>query len=234
MNLKLLNVDSNAKTIKGQKKGYMTGVMYLAPGRTSGFEVCPMRSAGCTKACLNTAGRGGLNMTQEARIRRTKMFIKNRKEFMLLLEREIGAVILKAKRKNMIPAFRLNGTSDIVWENIDFFGADEHHYNNIMHRFPDIQFYDYTKRHIRTGLPKNYHLTYSLAEDNDDRAKTALKNGMNVAVVFGQKAPQRFWHRWVVDGDENDLRFLDDTVRIVALTAKGRARKDTSGFVRRM
>lgn len=231
--MKLLNVDANAKTVKGQKKGYVTGIMYLAPANLSGYEVCPMRSKGCTEACLNTAGRGRFSKTKEARLRRTKMFFEDRANFMLLLEREIKSVIRRAEKKGMIPAIRLNGTSDIPWESIPFVSADGKTYSSMMARFPSLQFYDYTKRHIRKPT-KNYHLTYSLAEDNDERAKLALKSKMNVAVVFDGKPPKRFWHRWVIDGDETDLRFLDKKVRIVALKAKGKARKDKSGFVRRL
>ena len=55
---KLLNIDDNPKTIKGQKYKYMTAILYLAPARTSGFNVCPLASAGCKASCLNTAGRG--------------------------------------------------------------------------------------------------------------------------------------------------------------------------------
>jgi hypothetical protein len=36
----------------------------------------------------------------------------------------------------------------------------------------------------------------------------------------------------VFNGDDSDLRFLDPKGVIVGLYAKGRARKDTSGFVK--
>lgn len=232
--MKLLNIDQNAKTKKGQKKGYLTGVMYMAPAKVSGYEVCPMRSKGCTAACLNTAGRGQMNMVQESRIKKTKMFFEKREEFMLKLEKEIVSFIKKAGKMKLIPVIRLNGTSDIVWEKMPFVGADGKKYRNMMERFPKHVFYDYTKRHNRKSLPKNYSLTYSLAEDNDTRAKKALRNGMNVAVVFrDDQFPKKFWGRKVFDGDDTDLRFLDPRGGIiVALKAKGKARKDTTGFVR--
>ena len=74
----LLNIDKNAKTIKGQSLGYMTGVLYLAPHTLSGYQVCPSASIGCIAACLNTAGRGAMNCTQVARIRKTQMFFEDR------------------------------------------------------------------------------------------------------------------------------------------------------------
>jgi hypothetical protein len=38
---KLLNIDNNAKTVKGQKYGFITAILYLAPSTQSGFNVCP-------------------------------------------------------------------------------------------------------------------------------------------------------------------------------------------------
>ena len=232
--MKLLNIDQNAKTKKGQKKGYLTAVMYMAPAKVSGHQVCPMSSAGCRAACLNTAGRGQMRMVQTSRINKTKMFFKQRAAFMLQLEKEIVSFLKKAANKKMIPVIRLNGTSDIVWEKMSFKGADGERYRNMMERFPDYIFYDYTKRHNRKDLPKNYSLTYSLAEDNDVRAEKALRNGMNVAVVFRtDQFPKKFWGRKVFDGDDTDLRFLDPKGGIiVGLKAKGKARKDATGFVR--
>jgi len=39
------------------------------------------------------------------------------------------------------------------------------------------------------------------------------------------------FNRTIIDGDTTDLRFLDPVSSIVALYAKGGARKDDSGFV---
>lgn len=231
--MQLLNIDQNAKTKKGQKKGYMTAIMYLAPAEVSGYQVCPMSSPGCREACLNTAGRGKFSTTQQARIRKTHMFFEDRPTFMLQLEKEISSHIRRAEKKGFIPTVRLNGTSDIVWEKVKFVGADGKKYSNLMERFPDVSFYDYTKRHNRKKLPANYSLTFSLSEENDTRAKKALKNGMNVAVVFrSPDFPSSFWGYPVYDGDETDLRFLDPDGVIVGLKAKGDAKKDVSGFVR--
>ena len=237
---KLLNVDANAKTVKGQKKGYLTAVLYFAPANLSGYEVCPMRSAGCTAACLNTAGRAGIikrgettNPIQLARIAKTRWYFEDREAFMAQLIKEIGAFLRKAERMGLTPTVRLNGTSDIPWERIPVpFGG-----TNIMALFPDVQFYDYTKRANRRDLPRNYHLTFSLAEDNDENAAKALINGMNVAAVFFKVPVGARYHLTgydveVVDGDENDLRFLDPHLVIVGLKAKGKARTDQSGFVR--
>jgi len=225
--MKLLGIDTNAKTVKGEKLGYMTGILYLAPADLSGYEVCAMRSAGCTKACLYTAGRGAFGNVQAARIAKTKMYFEEREKFMLLIAKEIAALIRKAEKANMIPVIRLNGTSDIPWERVPV-----GEYPNIMAMFPDVQFYDYTKRANRKDLPANYHLTFSLAEDNDVNAEKALAFGLNVAVVFRKELPSEYMGAPVVNGDETDLRFLDGRGVVVGLKAKGRAKKDTTGFVR--
>jgi hypothetical protein len=232
----------NPKTMKGQGFGYLTAILHLAPARLSGYNVCPMATAGCSAACLNTAGRGGIfkpgettNVIQKARIRKTKMFYENRDMFMIDLAKEITNFVKLAAKHGLTPAIRLNGTSDIRWETIpiEYTMKDGSivSVRNLMTLFPDVQFYDYTKIVNRRNLPKNYHLTFSLAESNEPAAIAALKNGMNVAAVF-HKVPKVYLGHPVIDGDKSDLRFLDDTGVIVGLKAKGKAKRDTSGFVK--
>lgn len=250
--MKLLNVDKNAKTVKGQSQGYLTAVLYLAPANTSGFEVCPMATDGCRAACLNTAGRGGIakgkatfdangtalpdNTIQRVRVARTRFYFQDRAAFMTQLALEVAAVVRKAERDGLVPCVRLNGTSDIPWERVPCGDAP-----NIMALFPQVQFYDYTKRHNRRDLPSNYSLTFSLAENNDAKALEAHRNGLNVAVVFRHKhLPSQFLlgakgdaqYVPVENGDESDLRFLDPRGVVVGLYAKGAAKRDTLGFVR--
>lgn len=224
--MKLLST-GNPKLLKGEKKGYLSFVLHLAPADLSGKEVCPKRTAGCTMACLNTAGRGGIikkgettNLIQEARIRKTKMFFENREQFLKDLESDIRLGIKQAEKKGMIPVFRLNGTSDLAWEKY-----------GIIQKFPEVQFYDYTKIVGRkVSHLKNYHLTFSKADGNDIDTRLAVNKGMNVAVVFNE-VPETFLGRPVVNGDDTDLRFLDPVSVVVGLKAKGKARKDMTGFV---
>ena len=114
---------ANPKIQKGTARGYLSFILHLAPADLSGREVCPKRTAGCTAACLNTAGRGGMfkrgettNVIQKARIRKTKMFFEQRDAFMLQLEKDINKGIKQAERLGLKPVFRLNGTSDLSWE----------------------------------------------------------------------------------------------------------------------
>lgn len=227
--MKLLST-ANPKIQKGTKLGYLSFILHLAPADLSGKETCPKRTAGCTAACLNTAGRGGMfklgestNMIQQARIRKTRWFFEDRAGFMLQLEQDIAKGIRQAAKLGLTPVFRLNGTSDLSWEKY-----------GIIEKFPQVQFYDYTKvlgRKVQ-HLP-NYHLTFSAADGNGKDVERALVAGMNVAVVF-DRVPEAYMGRTVTDADEHDLRFLDPKMTIAGLKAKGRAKKDTTGFVRRM
>jgi hypothetical protein len=230
--MKLLNIDQNAKTKKGQKKGFMTAILYLAPANQSGINVCPNASEGCKTACLYTAGMGVFENVKKARIAKTQLLFSNKAFFIDSLKTEITSAIKKAEKKGLELVVRLNGTSDLPWEN---FG--------IMEAFPNTQFYDYSKSPFRMnkflggGMPKNYHLTFSLSETNLPLAMAVLKQGGNVAMVFGTKDVKQFpkTHMGfkVVNGDENDLRFKDPKNVIVALKMKGKAIYDETGFVQR-
>lgn len=251
---KLLNVDSNAKTVKGQKQGYMTGVLYLAPWKVAGINMCAMAEvAGCFKGCLFTAGRGGIakdratfatpvgdlpdNAIIRARIARTRLYAEDIEAFGRQLVKEIEALQRKAARKGLIPVVRPNGTSDIQWEllKLEAFGGV-----TVFERFPDIQFYDYTKiaKRFRRELPANYHLSLSYSEANEAYARSCKEarekyNASLVVVLRSERFKQALLvgDPTAVDGDETDLRFLDAPGSLVYLRAKGAARRDTSGFV---
>jgi len=221
---KLLST-ANPKIQKGTKLGYLSFILHLAPADLSGREVCPKRTAGCTAACLNTAGRGGMfkkgentNAIQKARIRKTEYFFNDREGFLRDLEADIRKGIKFAEKQGLKPVFRLNGTSDLAWEKY-----------GIIQKFPEVQFYDYTKVLGRkVAHLKNYHLTFSRADGNAADVPKAVAQGMNVAVVYDE-IPEG-----VFSADETDLRFLDPKVGIIGLKAKGRAKKDTTGFVIRI
>ena len=217
---------SNSKILKGFQKGFITYGLHLAPSTLSGRNVCPNASAGCAAACLNTAGRGMMNMVQEARINKTNKFFDNKYEFVLQLVKDIQAGIRFATRKQMEVCFRLNLTSDIRWEKY-----------GIMQEFSKHQFYDYTKSKQRMkdflsrDMPHNYHLTFSRDETTDtDFIKEVIKKGGNVAVVFDE-IPNTWEGMPVVSGDDHDLRFTDPHGKIIGLVAKGKAKHDDSGFV---
>jgi hypothetical protein len=200
--------------------------LHLAPFNLSGKNVCSSATAGCSTACLNTAGRGIMHSVQDARIKKTRRFFEDRDGFLSQLYKEITSSIKSAKRKQIKSCFRLNLTSDLPWENL------------VVKYFPFAQFYDYTKhlkrfvRFLEGKLPANYHLTYSRSEETTDAMVIALcKSGGNVAVVFRDHLPKTWLGIEVIDGDDSDLRFQDRKGVIVGLLEKGLAKKDETGFV---
>ena len=240
--MKLLST-GNPKVLKGLKEGYNTYILHLAPASLSGYNTCPKATEGCKTACLNTAGRGGMfkkgettNVIQQARIRKTKQFYENRAGFMVDLVKDIELGIKQSKRLGLIPVFRLNGTSDIAFEKYSVIRAGVE-YRNIFEAFAEVQFYDYTKilgRKVKDIA--NYRLTFSAADGNDADVIKAFQQGLNVATVFGIKKteamPAEYNGMPVFNGDESDLRFLDPKGVVVGLYAKGKAKKDTTGFVK--
>ena len=234
MTFKLLST-ANPKIQKGTKLGYLSFILHLAPADLSGRNTCPKATAGCKAACLNTAGRGGMfkkgentNMIQKARIRKTQYFYEARDYFMQDLYEDIQKGIKLATKLGLTPVFRLNGTSDLSWEKYTI------NDKNLFELFPTVQFYDYTKVLGRkVSQYKNYFLIFSKADGNDSDVAEAILQGMNVAAVF-DKVPEEHMGRPVINADEHDLRFLDAKGVIAGLKAKGRAKKDYSGFVIRL
>jgi hypothetical protein len=237
MTFKLLST-ANPKIQKGTKLGYLSFILHLAPADLSGHNTCPKATAGCKSACLNTAGRGGMfkrgentNTIQKARIRKTKYFYEDRAGFMLDLAYDIQKAVAFAKKQGLTPVIRLNGTSDLSWEKYE---VPVFCTSNIFELFPDVQFYDYTKILGRKVADiKNYHLTFSKADGNDADVARAMQQGMNVAAVFDEM-PADYMGKEVINADETDLRFLDPKGVIAGLKAKGRAKKDYTGFVIRL
>lgn len=245
-----------AKTADLDGRPIVAAVLYLAPADLSGYEVCGGRTKGCTVGCLNTGGRGGIgsvfdengalvtpNAIQACRIRRTEMLFERQSEFMALLVKDIEKLIKQAASVGGIPAFRPNGTSDLDWAQIPCTRKGRS-FANLFDAFPEVRFWDYTKRRemiaqtFAGALPLNYVVTFSRAETkaNQIAAMQALQGGMNVAVVFSTKRGQPLPATWnghvVLDGDTHDFRFLDPRGGyVIGLRAKGKARKDRSGFV---
>lgn len=223
-----------AKTLAGfEFKNY---ILHLTPSDLSGVNLCPKASQGCRAACLNSAGRGRFDAIQFARLRKTLYYTKFKSQFLSQLDREIGKVYSKASKQKIKVTIRLNGTSDIPFESIKVRDG-----LSLIELYQDVTFYDYTKIFSRlarlkvSGL-KNYHLTFSASETNDHEVFQALELGFNVATVF-DSIPETFFNSKTIDGDSHDFRFLDAKESrglVVALKAKGPAKRDASGFVKRV
>lgn len=240
----LMTVEGDAKTVKGTAAGFLTGIVYLAPGGIAGVgNLCPHASKGCAAACLFTAGRASFSESiNAARVMRTRLLHSNRPAFLSILAGEIESLAARAAARGLLPAVRLNGTSDLPWETLA---------PDLFKRFPAVKFYDYTKNVRRClafaagELPPNYHLTFSLSESNAGQAALALAAGVNVAAVADGVSPGDLFTlpgmtepRSTYSADETDLRFTDGTGPdgrglIGLLKAKGKAKRDRSGFVLR-
>ena len=229
--VRLMFKTGNPKTDKNQSIEGLENIVILhlnlAPDKLSGFQMCPMASMGCKKACLHTAGNPVFQAQKDkGRINRARFYMQDRPNFLKKLFKELENFVKWCKKNNKIGVVRLNTTSDVSWE-----------IHNIFEKFPMLQFYDYTKiqkralKFARGEYPPNYHLTYSLNEDNYKQAMEVLNEGGNIAVVFRKDLPQTFNGYKVINGDEHDLRYLDEKNVVVGLKAKGKAKKDTSGFV---
>lgn len=229
--MKLLTIE-NAKTSKGTKLGYLTGILYLAPHNIAGYgSICKASSSGCRASCLYTAGRGAFKSIQQSRIIKTIHLMENRLGFIDQLQNDINSLIRKAYKLGLRPAVRLNGTSDLNWQLI----APDLFKNNL-----DVQFYDYTKHLERNSIFANYDLSYSLSESwtldpdycSKDQQQRLSDSDKRLVVVFN-KLPKYYMGREVISGDNHDLRFLDRNDVVIGLIPKGKAKKDKTGFVER-
>lgn len=231
---------NNAKTIKGEKLGYKTFILYMSPftANSKGINVCSHASKGCADSCLVGSGFGGMyTSVMQGRVDKTEFFLRDRLAFLNKLKGEIERAIRLNEGKNIV-TFRLNGTSDLPYEKYRVF---DNNTKNIFELFPNVVFYDYTKNYKRfeKQLPSNYHLTFSRSETNDDKVIELLNQGVNVAIVF-DILPETYLGFKVINGDDNDLRFKDPKGVIVGLkykkiTGKGGGEKNKlafeSGFV---
>jgi len=197
--------ESSAKTIKGEKIGYLTGIVYLVPDEI----LCPLaKLAGCFEGCLKSAGRGAFNSVQKARDAKTQFFYNNQEAFMLSLCADVWSLANKANR--------IGGTSDIPYENLIV-----HEGKNIFQLFPDVQFYDYTKHPSRSLAGKtvgNYDLTYSFSAITPKPISIkglTNPNNSRTAVVFAKQSdiPSNFRGWRVVDGDDTDVRHIEPKSR---------------------
>lgn len=209
---------NNFKTLKGEKYGYFTYILYMSPAtdNSQGINLCPRASAGCASACLFTSGFGGMyEKVANGRRNKTEWFLHGRQSFLEKLDKEISLLEKKATDTHRI-CIRLNGTTDIPYEKFKIRNG-----KNIFQLHPDIQFYDYTKIHERFNhvLPANYHLTFSRSEENEEIALELLAKGISVAMVF-KNVPETYAGFPVINGDENDLRFLDPKGVVIGLKYK--------------
>jgi len=219
VNTPLINVNSSTKIEKGQKLNIHTGILYLKPAdQVTTKTLCPTAQLmGCKKGCLIDSGQLGKKAGSNAATKRTIMFALNADKFRQHLKLEI--LQHKLEYGDSL-AIRLNGTSDI-----DF--------SDIIASMPDQQFYDYTKvysRVLKNKLP-NYDLTFSGSANNAKSLQMtarAISAGyrtvlaVNTAETKGEyKLPSKLGDIPLINMDDTDVRFKDDSNAVGVLKRKG-------------
>lgn len=202
-----------------------SAILYLASAEYD-RRLCPAAGA-CAKAELGlcmimNAGRAAMKKRGEtesavitARKRKSDWLFRNRLDFEARLIRELRNLVKRARKKNKRPAARLNGGSDLDW-------------SHIYAMFPEIQFWEYTKRPdlaLKLYALPNVHVTYSFSEATTRKLFTVIfARGIDIAVVFGQRKgqplPELFWDIPVYDADKSDYRWKDKQRGIAGLRFK--------------
>lgn len=208
--MKLLS--TSAKIDKSQNDNWLNVVLYLEP--TEHKSICLGASKGCKASCLVNSGMMRMPVQTKARIERTRLYLADPSAFKAQLVSELRSALKRAQKAGKRLAARLNGTSDLDW-------------SDIYKQFPEVQFYEYTKRvQIAERMQEypNVHITMSRTErTKPERIKMLTDNGINVAVVFDDKQPipETFNGIKVIDGDKHDRRFEDGKGFVVGLKLKG-------------
>jgi hypothetical protein len=171
---------------------------------------------------------------QLARIAKTRFYYDHQQSFLLSFAADVWTLQRKAQKLGFTPLVRPNGTSDIPYENLPVIDG-----KTIFQLFPDVQFYDYTKHPSRNLDGKtcgNYDLTYSFSAITPKPISIkglTNPNNSRVAVVFQKQSdiPSTFREWDVIDGDNTDVRHIEPKRVVVALYAKGKAKRENNGFV---
>lgn len=226
------------------RDGYSQRIVHLMPARESikyarryGIKcdhwrnLCRGSTCGCRAVCLTDSGRLGLSVSQRAAFVRSYLWQSHRSKFLERLDAEITAFKRKCTDQ---PVIRLYGThdGDILTDAPDVVSAH-----------PDVIFNDYTKLPIATGwVADNVYRCKSATERTTrDQFLDYAVAGLNHAVPFdiprGADLPEYFHGIPVVDGDIDDLRFLDPAGVIVGLRFKvpsmlAKRGRDHRGFIR--
>jgi hypothetical protein len=218
----LINVNSSAKIVKGKKLGIETAILYMKPSDViSVITLCAgAKLFGCEKECLESSGQLGMSTADNAKIKRTILFLLKEKEFYIELRKEIEKKQKKALKKGNTFVVRLNGTTDI-----DF--------SDFIESMPETNFYDYTKiyQRMKKNDLDNYHLTFSGSANNSHAINItarSIKNGFNTVLAINTaetkgeyKLPNKLDLIPLINMDDTDARFLDPSSSVGVLKRKG-------------
>ncbi|MEO2047203.1 MAG: hypothetical protein ABGX16_11595 [Pirellulales bacterium] len=238
---KLLQENRKLSLWNGGK--YLIRGLSLAPGKTSGHNVCHYMGA-CFASCIGYFnGWQNMGSTRAAEIARTRYAMEYPQDFRAQLDRELGLLCASANRKDLIPLVRPNVFSDVNFAIPDFDNHTPDELSTLITDWQDCQFFDYTKHldriryWLKNGLPSNYHVTLSHSENLPWQTASAwLSRGHNISVVYDAlynsrlgrygdlPTSHRYAGQWrdVVNGDVHDMRIpqYDGNGNLVGLRFK--------------
>ena len=161
------------------------------------------------------SGRGVFDNVRDSRQAKTDWLMADREGFITQLCKELVNFEKLCAKTGVVPYVRLNVISDVQWE-LKAYGA-------IPDRFPNINFFDYTKMAKRlTKLPRNYELmfSYSKAIAYEKQVAVALNTDAPMSVVGIGPMPDRYLGKDVVSGDISDIENLKHRNKVLWLTYK--------------
>jgi len=233
----LWSVES-AKASKATEYGYLNAIHYMAPHTIAGVgNLCPFASPGCAASCLgyhtgqasmvkdadNTQNKNSVRLSRDTKARQ---FMTQRPAYMREVHKQAKRVIAKAHKMGLKPALRFNGSTDVANAPREIAAA-----------YPEVPVNEYTKS-VRFALenaagmhPANLTVCFSRSEINEADCVKVLEAGGLVSVVFHGEIPATWNGFPTVDGDKHDLLHKQPKGHVVALKAKGAAKRDTTGFV---
>ena len=223
----------NTKIVKGEELGYLTKGIHFSPADKSGHEVCNVGDPKVAQRLVSIRqGVGKCNSRKIHALPRQKDFLKIALlSWLNLLLRLATQLSLQLKRKWLRSSVQ---TLQAIWlGKISIRATARQSWSST----PKLNFmiirrsFGRMAKFLNGDFPSNYHLTFSRSEHNETLCDMVLEMGGNVAVVFRDQLPATWKGFEVVNGDANDLRFLDKSGVVVGLIEKGLAKKDETGFV---
>ena len=209
-----------------------TGLSLYHAYKEAKISICA-KSASCVDNCLATTSGGNraygggvdkdaLKGPRKAHFMQNQAFIRDPEAFIAKMDDEVGKAWAAAQKNGNQLGIRLNVLSDVP----------PTVYEDLMTKYPDVQFYDYTKLHSNKPIAPNHHLTYSSTgtsnpelgvinlHQNWRHMTKKLDEGHNVAMPFtvGANEPLPKFVKdtksgktyKVIDGDVHDYRPADD------------------------
>ena len=193
--------------------------------RTDNVDVCSNATPSCRAGCVVWFGGNPAytDAKQNAMLKRKAMLIDDPCLFLAVFMRYLNLKSDSCIRKGVLMSSRFNVSSDIKYERVIVQMDDiQTNFSNFAAYFiaktgehidtSDLPMpYDYTK-HFDRRRDLNYHLVYSVTDNDTAKAEQAIENGLPLAIVVDTKRGKPLpttvrigkYTLPAVDGDEHD------------------------------